>query len=208
VRKALSPELHQDEFTSAAGKRLVDYSGDTLLGVKLQTELRRNGGNITAALDALSQMGNDKWKALVEGARKLDWEGLKVSSVEKVGTGQHLVNELERKYTREGLGQYLKSKGIKGIRYLDQGSRMVGKVTKLGDNWFFTGSGTPYKTQAEAQKALDASGQVSRNFVVFDDAIIDIMKKYGVALPVAAAMKAQMDQQRDTGPQRLSDLSR
>jgi hypothetical protein len=44
--------------------------------------------------------------------------------------------------------------GIKGIQYLDQGSRAAGEGTK--------------------------------NFVIFDDKIIEIAKKYGVALPVAA----------------------
>ena len=32
------------------------------------------------------------------------------------------------------------------------------------------------------------------NYVVFDDAIIDIMKKYGVALPVAAAIHQKLQQ--------------
>jgi hypothetical protein len=48
----------------------------------------------------------------------------------------------------------LRKAGIKGIQYLDQGSRAAGEGTK--------------------------------NFVIFDDKIIEIAKKYGVALPVAA----------------------
>jgi len=50
----------------------------------------------------------------------------------------------------------LKDAGIKGIQYLDQGSRAAGEGTK--------------------------------NFVIFDDKIIEIAKKYGLSLPVAASL--------------------
>ena len=58
----------------------------------------------------------------------------------------------------------LKDAGIKGIQYLDQGSR--------------------------------AAGEGTRNFVIFDDKIIEIAKKYGISLPVAASLyKWQQSQQ-------------
>ena len=53
----------------------------------------------------------------------------------------------------------LKDAGIKGIKYLDQGSR--------------------------------GSGQGTSNYVVFDDALIDILKKYGIALPFAGSLLHQ-----------------
>jgi hypothetical protein len=52
----------------------------------------------------------------------------------------------------------LKDAGIKGIRYLDQGSRGAGDGT--------------------------------RNFVVFDDATIEIMRKYGILAPLAGTAAA------------------
>ena len=59
----------------------------------------------------------------------------------------------------------LRDLGIKGIRYLDQGSR--------------------------------TSGHGTYNYVVNDDAIIDIMRKFGVAPPIAATiLKQQQAQQK------------
>jgi len=55
---------------------------------------------------------------------------------------------------REIHTRLLRDKGVKGIKYLDQGSR-------------------------------DA-GAGSRNFVIFDDSLIDILKKYGIAIPAIA----------------------
>lgn len=55
---------------------------------------------------------------------------------------------------REMHTRLMSEKGVKGIKYLDQGSR--------------------------------TSGEGSRNYVVFDDALIDILKKYGIAIPAIA----------------------
>jgi hypothetical protein len=52
------------------------------------------------------------------------------------------------------ISKQLLDKGIKGIKYLDQGSRAAGKGTS--------------------------------NYVVFDDKLISIAKKYGVSIPIAA----------------------
>jgi hypothetical protein len=56
------------------------------------------------------------------------------------------------------ISKQLLDKGIKGIKYLDQGSRAAGKGTS--------------------------------NYVVFDDKLIDITKKYGISIPAAAAVLA------------------
>jgi hypothetical protein len=67
-------------------------------------------------------------------------------------------------HTEGTVSQQLKDAGIKGIQYLDQGSRAAGEGTK--------------------------------NFVIFDDKIIEIAKKYGISLPVAASLyKWQQSQQ-------------
>ncbi len=83
----------------------------------------------------------------------------------------------------------LKEAGIPGIKYLDQGSRMTAGVNKLGDKWFVKGSMTPHATQAAAEAAAEASGGVTRNYVVFDDKLIDIQKKYAALL--AAGLSAE-----------------
>lgn len=55
---------------------------------------------------------------------------------------------------REMHTRLMSEKGVKGIKYLDQGSR--------------------------------GAGEGSSNYVVFDDALIDILKKYGIAIPAIA----------------------
>jgi len=55
---------------------------------------------------------------------------------------------------REMHTQLMSEKGVKGIKYLDQGSR--------------------------------GAGEGSSNYVVFDDALIEILKKYGIAIPALA----------------------
>jgi hypothetical protein len=54
------------------------------------------------------------------------------------------------------ISKQLLDKGIKGIKYLDQGSRAAGKGTS--------------------------------NYVVFDDKLISIAKKYGISIPLASAV--------------------
>jgi hypothetical protein len=93
----------------------------------------------------------------------------------------------------------LKEAGIPGIKYLDQGSRITAGVNKLGDNWFIKGSMTPYPTQAAAEKAAEAAGNVSRNFVVFDAKTIDILKKYGLLPPAVGATIAAQQQAQPNG---------
>jgi hypothetical protein len=56
------------------------------------------------------------------------------------------------------ISKQLLDKGIKGIKYLDQGSRAAGKGTS--------------------------------NYVVFDDKLISIAKKYGISIPLASAVIA------------------
>ena len=90
------------------------------------------------------------------------------------------------------LSQGLLSKGIKGIRYLDASSRGMGYKINLSRK------GKPYETepievgsrrQAEAlakeyqEKGFDTNIEAigNRNMVVFDDRLIEIVRKYGIA---------------------------
>jgi hypothetical protein len=77
--------------------------------------------------------------------------------------------------------------GVPGIKYLDEGSRMTGTATKLGDNWFMKGSSTPYPTRDAAERAAKGAGQATHNYVVFDDKLIDVLRKYGLVPPIAGA---------------------
>ncbi|MFO0475735.1 MAG: hypothetical protein ACK52K_11360 [Alphaproteobacteria bacterium] len=70
--------------------------------------------------------------------------------------GDTTVGELFTPNIREGgsIGESLKARGIKGIRYFDGGSR--------------------------------AAGGGTYNYVIFDDSIIDILKRYGIPMTAAA----------------------
>jgi hypothetical protein len=125
-----------------------------------------------------------------------------------LGTGvETAAARLQRAYTNEMFGgdmigqdratprevsQGLLSKGIKGIRYLDASSRGMGYKINLSRK------GEPYETepieagsrrQAEAlakeyqEKGFDTSIEAigNRNMVVFDDRLVEIVRKYGIA---------------------------
>jgi hypothetical protein len=100
----------------------------------------------------------------------------------------------------EATSKKLKEAGIPGIKYLDQGSRQVSggeliDVTKGPDGWkskirmnrangeqYFTTS-MPFDSQEAATKwAQDKIGNPgTRNYVVFDDKLLDIKRKYGIS---------------------------
>jgi hypothetical protein len=82
----------------------------------------------------------------------------------------------------------LRDAGIPGIKYLDQGSRGDFKIfSKGGDQYgVMRPDGTEYplsfnKTDAQAEINRQNSYAKTSNYVVFDDKLIDIIKKYGLA---------------------------
>lgn len=98
----------------------------------------------------------------------------------------------------------LREAGIPGIKYLDQGSRVTSggelldvfqgpngwqsriKVSGRGGAGFSTPTDSittskPFASEAEARAWADSKiNSGSRNYVVFDDSLIDILKKYGL----------------------------
>jgi hypothetical protein len=110
----------------------------------------------------------------------------------------------------------LKQAGIPGIKYLDAGSRATSGgevlgVEKVGNGYVakvrvqnrggvgMAGAPTdmvttskPYATAEEAQQWADSKVNTgSRNYVVFSDEIIDIVKKYGIAGALGAGLITQ-----------------
>ena len=99
--------------------------------------------------------------------------------------------------TPEEVSQGLLNRGIAGIRYLDAGSRGMGYEIKLSNR------GKPYETEPimagsrkDAERiaseyrengfGADIQQAGSRNYVIFDENLINIVRKYGIA--GAAAM--------------------
>ena len=91
------------------------------------------------------------------------------------------------------VSEKLRAAGIKGIRYKDAGSRNAGgwhitpPTQTTSGKWMvkssdYNSKGLHFDTEAEAQAALaeKTAGQ-THNYVVFDDKIIDILRKYGIA---------------------------
>ena len=149
---------------------------------------------------------------------RLDEQSDLVKSI--LGTGEETAgSRLKRAYDNEMFGgdmlgqdratpaelsKGLLGRGIKGIRYLDANSRGMGYKINLSHN------GKPYPTepieagsrrQAEAMAkeyqekgfGADIEANGNRNLVVFDDQIISIVKKYGIAGAAAMLGVSAMD---------------
>src|SRR5262245_3990412 len=110
-------------------------------------------------------------------------------------TGYDVQDILQRVYGPERASATLREAGIPGIRYLDQGSRFqprqvdhlknqIGQLESLPQ--------TPDVARALAGRRaeLDALKPTS-NYVLFRDDIIDILKRYGIAAPIAGAVADQ-----------------
>lgn len=113
--------------------------------------------------------------------------------------GQHVSDRIANdvlplgQATEENITKTMREAGIPGIKYLDQGSRFAGtqgvahlqdQISQLQDML----KTAPAEKAPDIQRAL--AGRQSelaqaqngtRNYVVFDDKLIDIMKKYGIA---------------------------
>jgi hypothetical protein len=114
-------------------------------------------------------------------------------------TGAQIYDEVVKTAARHGAANpeavaadMLRVDRIPGVKYLDEGSRTSGTVNKFGDNWFIKGSSTPYPTRVAAEAAAKAAGQRTHNYVVFDDALVSILRKYGLLPPVAALGLSQL----------------
>jgi hypothetical protein len=91
------------------------------------------------------------------------------------------------------------TRGIPGIKYLDQGSRAGGTPTaieQVGDKWRVTlkdknGVSVRHKFDTEdAAREFASKQKETHNYVVFDDKLVDIKKKYEAGGAVDRAMKA------------------
>jgi hypothetical protein len=94
--------------------------------------------------------------------------------------------------------EVLRQAGIPGIKYLDQGSRnssmlAVQQGKNLGGGPRFTVNGPQgdmhFDTMKEAQDYIAKhQSKATSNYVVFDDKLIDILKKYAVAGAVGGSL--------------------
>ena len=94
--------------------------------------------------------------------------------------------------------EYLNSIGVKGIKYFDGSSRntdwqLSTPDTTVSGKWMVKDANQPnskglqYDNEIDAKDSLSQKGNTS-NYVIFDEKIMNIVKKYGVSIPVATAM--------------------
>ena len=134
--------------------------------------------------------------------------------------------------SKKAASDWLKAADVQGVKYFDQGSRNTASGKSLGvmetaDGFVGRVEGSvpsvfgpnspqrvltrskPYKTKEEAEKWInEVINRQTRNYVVFDDRLIEIVRKYGIAgaaafLGVSAAdVEGALAQGQQTKPQK------
>lgn len=96
----------------------------------------------------------------------------------------------------------LRQAGIPGIRYLDQGSRNVQELPRAAPNgkWEVDWHGPNRRLFDDYEKAKQYADKLKSkgtyNYVVFDDKLVDIIKKYGLAGLIAGSASNFMPKQK------------
>jgi hypothetical protein len=110
-------------------------------------------------------------------------------------TGGQLVDFLERRFAGDKVApsSEFREAGIPGIKYLDQGSRWdparanaeLAELKADYAKWQKRPDATPELLASFEKRIGEVEGQInnprSSNYVVFDDSLIDILKRYGIA---------------------------
>ncbi len=189
------PYAEQPEFVQRALRDQVMDAAKRQKEAALRQLQKYPDGNRTArAFNDLPPLSRARAQADVE-----NWEKLVRSEIDEIAnskTGKQL-------YTQAGLPAispsdgYPKStaalldKGIPGLRYLDAMSRPLieegpkGFTVTMGEKSY-----GPFKTVEKA--TAEANKRATHNYVIFDDRLIRILRKYGIAVPGAAAAAGGM----------------
>ena len=158
-----------------------------------QPDVQAKLATIGEASRSSTTKGVDKYISLENMLGAIDWPD----------NADAAVRAQYRKGAAARVSEKLKEAGIPGIKYLDAGSRVpsamakkeladwqaqlplaekeLADATARGDKWLTS------RKQAEVQRVRDGISRVSqeadgtRNYVVFDDKLISIVKKYGIA---------------------------
>jgi hypothetical protein len=163
----------------------------------------------------ISQMSPELQKQIRRIAKE-EYLPLEFQNAKKHGnlTGAHFYHEMVKKFdTQEGASQVLNSEGIKGIRYLDQGSRPTniidkrleslyqkhgGDVEKAADDFMRTIHDSP-KKKAEIRAGIikDLENRPTSNFVVFDPSTVKILEENGKPLTRKELIEEQVNKLKD-----------
>ena len=100
--------------------------------------------------------------------------------------------------SQKRVSDYLNKNGVKGVKYADGGSRntdwqLSTPDTTVSGKWMVKDANQPnskglqYDDEIEAKNALNQRGNTS-NYVVFDERLMNIAKKYSAAVPISAGL--------------------
>ena len=108
-------------------------------------------------------------------------------------TGGQMMGYLQNRFGNDvdAAGE-LSSSNIPGVKYLDQGSRAYGTPVSIeqeaGGQWNVTSkdpsgiqTNMRFGSQEEAQNFANQTAKPTSNYVLFDDSLASILKKYGLA---------------------------
>ena len=169
LKKQFTPE--DDKLLNELGLSLDNvYVDPKITGADVYNQLREEGAKqINAELDEI----NKQMRAISKAADEIQ-QGYRTPLPGKEAEAQALYDKyddlmskklnMDSKFNEEQkrASDMLLKEGVKGIRYNDGYSRGLGKGR--------------YKT---------------KNYVIFDDRLISISKKYGIAIPAAAVLLSQ-----------------
>jgi hypothetical protein len=139
----------------------------------------------------------DAFKPRIEALRKLgasignDPDG---ATLEQIAHPTVQLDDVDwNRGLRQQASDFMREAGVPGIRYLDAGSRSFTpttiKDTPRGSELYWGNDPNPvdvFPTRQAAEEAAKQFDTRSRNYVVFDENLINIVRKYGIA--GAAAM--------------------
>ena len=137
-----------------------------------------------------------------KGVTEADGTALRVGGDDDYSGAAALQLMENRDISGKDVSELLRKKGIKGIRYSDQMSRGKEYEVKLETSkGSYETEPLQYGTRKEAEEAAknyqdkgfktQIETNRTSNYVIFDDRLISIAKKYGIAIPAAAALLSQ-----------------
>lgn len=197
----MSPPLRQEDVNKLAG--LIE-----------QTRAARKGHMYEVNINAAPEQLLD-WDAPLRqqpaGIQQIAKENPRIGGNDVVRgqlsepTGQNVWHRLHS-MKGEAAPKVLQHYGVPGIRYLDQESRAaaeaVNDAERVVQHWQARRAADPsadnlwWAQGAEEKLAKAKQVPTTSNYVVFDDSLIDIMRKYGVAgaAPIGMGALAAQDQ--------------
>jgi hypothetical protein len=188
-QKAL--ELLKSGFTPGLGKTYeVNINADPEHFLDWDKPLSEQSAHVQKVLGSFS----DKLDPSTSGRNLYDQLGPLFLQKHGIDTGGVSSPAAVTDILKDRVTDQLRQAGIPGIKYLDQGSRAAAtglrtptEVPGVGWRVYHTGGFNDFPTQEAAKQFYDDTARSgtfpkpTSNYVVFDDKLIDIIKKYGIA---------------------------